>query len=195
MIPLAVLRHGPTLWNESKHIQGQRDIPLSEKGRRTVRSWRLPPELRGRAWWASPLGRARETAALLGLPAPRLDPRLMELHWGTWEGERRPDLIARLGDTWTAQEAAGFGFQTLGGESFADLRDRLTAFLLELGRRGEPAGVVCHRGVIRVLYAMATGWDMRPPEPERLRNGCLHEFTLDEDGRPSLVRLNLSLAA
>ena len=53
MIPLTALRHGPTLWNESKHIQGQRDIPLSEKGRRTVRGWRLPAGMGERVWWSS----------------------------------------------------------------------------------------------------------------------------------------------
>ena len=60
----------------------------------------------------------------------------------------------------------------------------------------EPAVVVCHKGVIQALYALATGWDMTCPPPEKLRDDCCHEFHLDGlDGaeRPRPGRLNLSL--
>ena len=57
MTPLALIRHGPTEWNEIGRIQGQSDVSLSANGRRQVAEWCLPPRLADFAWIASPLKR------------------------------------------------------------------------------------------------------------------------------------------
>ena len=62
-IPLAVIRHGPTDWNEQRRIQGHADRPLSQAGRATVSGWTLPAEIAAFDWYVSPLTRARETAS------------------------------------------------------------------------------------------------------------------------------------
>jgi len=67
MMPLAFIRHGPTLWNEQRKLQGQADIPLSEQGIERVKTWVLPDKFRNYQWFASPLKRAQKTASLLGL--------------------------------------------------------------------------------------------------------------------------------
>ena len=56
-VPLVVLRHGATAWNEAKRIQGRSDQPLSESGRRQVGAWRLPSAFERYAWLTSPLHR------------------------------------------------------------------------------------------------------------------------------------------
>ena len=38
MTALALIRHGPTSWNEEHRLQGQADIPLSADGRAKVRA-------------------------------------------------------------------------------------------------------------------------------------------------------------
>lgn len=195
MIELIVLRHGPTRWNALGRIQGQRDIPLSEAGRARVLSWRLPPDATagGRRWYVSPLLRTRETARLLGFDAATPEPALMEAAWGAWEGETLADLRARLGPAMAENEARGLDFRPPGGESPRDLQARLRGFLRRLATEGRPAGALAHRGIIRVLQAEATGWDMRGKPPEKLRNDGLHRFTVSAEGRVTAARLNQPL--
>jgi len=45
MISVAVIRHGPTDWNEQKRIQGRADRNLSAAGRERVAGWTVPAEL------------------------------------------------------------------------------------------------------------------------------------------------------
>jgi len=188
-----ILRHGPTDWTESGRLQGQADRPLSPAGRAAVAGWRLPPEPRSWHWYVSPLARARQTAAGLGLQA---EPQaaLTEMSWGGWEGERLGDLRNRLGAEMAAREALGLDFQPPGGESPRQVQDRLRPFLAQLAAAGRPVGAVAHRGVIRALFCLASGWDLRGKPPVKLADACLHRFRLDAEGRPSIEALNLPLA-
>jgi probable phosphoglycerate mutase len=188
--PLVLLRHGPTLWNEEKRLQGRSDVPLSEAGRETVKRWRLPAELEGYRWLVSPLGRARETADLLGIEAPEVEPLLIEMSWGGWEGRRLPILRLEEGEAMAREEARGLDMQPPEGESPRQVQERLKPLLARLAREGRPSAAVCHRGVIRALYALAKGWDMTGKPPEKIRSGGLHRFLLDAEGRPSLLSLN-----
>lgn len=87
---ILLARHGETAWNAEGRYQGQEDIPLSPVGQAQARALgeRLRDVTIHRAV-ASPLTRARHTAELaLGdrdLPLT-LDPGLMEIAHGTWEG-------------------------------------------------------------------------------------------------------------
>ena len=87
---ILLARHGETPWNAEGRYQGQEDIPLSPVGEGQARALgeRLREVTITRAV-ASPLRRARHTAELaLGqrdLPLT-LDPGLMEIAHGTWEG-------------------------------------------------------------------------------------------------------------
>ena len=191
--PLVMIRHGPTDWNAEGRMQGQRDRPLSEAGRDRVRAWRLPAELDGYRWVSSPLGRARETAALLGRETAAVEPALVETSWGDWEGRRLESLRAEQGETMRRMEARGLDFQPPGGESPRQVQDRLRPWLKGLAARREPTVAVCHRGVIRALYALAIGWDMRADPPEKLRNDCAHRFLVDADGSARLDRINWPL--
>ena len=96
MTRVALIRHGPTAWNEARRIQGHQDQPLSDAGRDEVARWRVPPEIAAFDWVSSPLIRAVETARLLGAPAPlATDPRLVEMDWGEWEGHTLAELRER----------------------------------------------------------------------------------------------------
>lgn len=195
MTLLAVIRHGPTAWNEDGIVQGRSDIPLSETGRALVASWRPPAEIAGFEWVSSPLSRAVETAAILsGKPAPT-DARLLEMDWAEWEGMRLPDLRAELGNLMKAWEAKGLDFHAPGGESPREVQVRLRAFMAERAATGRPTVAVCHKGVIRALYALAVSWDMTDKAPEKLHDNCAHLFEVAADGMPTPHRLNLPLDA
>ena len=188
-IPLLVLRHGPTTWNEARRIQGRADIPLSPDGAAAVGRWLLPAGTREWDWTVSPLARARETAARLGLAAMP-EPRLTEMDWGRWEGRTLADLRA-AGILTAEAEAAGLDLQPPGGESPRAVQTRLRPWL---AARTRPAGAVTHKGVLRALYALAIGWDMTGPPPDRLRDGCAHLFEISA-GTVGVVALNIALHA
>lgn len=190
---LLVLRHGPTLWNEAKRLQGRRDIPLSEAGVAAVRGWRLPEPAEAREWFTSPLERCRQTARLLGLTA-RVELRLIEMDWGAWEGWRLADLRRRWPDAMARWEALGLDLRPDGGETPREVQARLLPWLAERAASGRPTGAVTHRGVMRALYALAAGWDMAGPPPEKLDPATAHLFGLRADGGPLLLRLNLPLS-
>ena len=195
MTSFVVLRHGPTAWNEAGRIQGRSDQPLSPAGRAVVTGWCLPAPYRDYAWLTSPLRRARETAELLGHPDACVEARLIEADWGEWEGARLDELRHRLGARMRDLEARGLHFLPPAGESPAAVQKRLMPLLGDLAAAGRPTVAVAHKGVIRALYALASGWDMSDKPPQKLRPACAHAFLLADDGMPRVERLNISLEA
>lgn len=192
MTDLIILRHGPTAWNAERRLQGSIDEPLSDAGRARVAGWRLPPDARSYRWVASPKRRAWETARLLGLD-PTPEPRLVEMNWGEWEGRLLDDL--RAGGLLSAEhERMGLDFRPPGGESPRDVQKRLKPWLAEVAAEGRATGAVAHNGVMRALYALATGWDMIAKPADRLVDGCFHRFRLAPDGTPAVAAMNVSMA-
>ena len=193
MTLIALIRHGETAWNETGLVQSRSDIPLSERGRQQVRAWRTPDALAGFDWIASPLVRARETAEILSGGPVATDERLVEMDWAAWEGRTLDDLRAEIGNLRTAWEAGGLDFRAPGGESPREVQARLRPFLTERASAGRATAAVCHRGVIRAVYALAIGWDMKSSPPRRLADGAAHLFRLDPGGMPSVERLDIPL--
>lgn len=72
-----------------------------------------------------------------------LDPRLLEMDFGDWEGRPWAALPRAQFDRWAGDVA---GFRPPGGECFDDLVRRVGAVLTELD---EPHLIVTHAGVIR----------------------------------------------
>lgn len=139
----------------------------------------------------SPLRRCVETAALLGAPDAACEPRIIEMDWGDWQGESFVALRERLGEAMRDNEARGLDFRPPGGESPRLVLERVKTWLREIAAAGEPTLAVTHRGVIRALFAEATGWDMRGKPPARLAWDAVHLFRVDEAGAPRIERLNV----
>ncbi len=192
VITVALIRHGPTDWNEQRRIQGRADRPLSDAGRAAVSKWVLPAEFATLHWYASPLARARETAALLGLD-PVVEPALVEMDWGEWDGARSDDLRARYGVEFTERIARGLDMQPHGGESPRALRDRVAGWLERVRSSGRPVGAVCHQGVIRAVLSLATGWNMVAKPPIAFEWAAAQIFSVGGDGEVVLERANVML--
>lgn len=195
MTMLAMLRHGETQWNHDKRIQGRTDIPLNPSGRATLSRFALPDAFGKLRVVTSPLRRCVETAEVLGLKDAATEPRLAEMSWGEWEGRRLSELRAEYGDAMAANEARGFDFMPPQGESPRLVLARVNTWLAEVAAASSPTLAVCHRGVIRVVFAAAYGWDMLGKPPAKLDWGALQVFTLDRSGRPSVLALNVPLVA
>ena len=189
MIPLLVIRHAATGWNADKRIQGRADIPLGETGRAQARAARLPRGWDAARCLSSPLSRALDTARLLGLD-PHLEPRLIEMDWGEWEGRRLAEVRAELGSAMAENEERGLDFRPPGGESPREVQIRLRSLLAEIAG---PTIFVTHKGVLRALYALATGWNMRNKAPEKLAERCAHLFHVAPGGTLAVAELNIPL--
>lgn len=192
MIRLAVLRHGPTEWNAEGRMQGRADLPLSLNGQKQFASRRIPSGFASRRWFVSPLQRARDTAAALGIKAVT-ESRLIEMDWAAYEGHTLAELKARDGDSFTQNENRGLDFQPPGGESPRQVQARLQPWLLELAQSGTDAAAVSHKGVIRALMAMAYDWPMTGKPPVKLDWSCLHEFRISDRGVPEPLAMNIPL--
>ncbi len=196
MSEVLLIRHGRTPWNACGRIQGRQDIGLSAAGRAEIAARRIPVEYAAFRWVASPLTRAVETARLLGARDLKTDARLVELHWGEWQGWTKKEIRARHGKALAENEARGLAFRPPGGESSGELRLRLLGWLADLCAAHEPVVAISHKGVIQMALALATGWDLVSRPPVRLDWQCAQLFSVA--GAPPRLRaerLNVSLAA
>lgn len=180
---LVLLRHAVTAWNLEKRVQGRIDQPLSIAGRQQFEKLALPPAFTTCHWYCSPLLRATQTAELIGLSEIRIEPALIEMNWGNWEGEILKPLRKRLGDEMRNNESRGLDFCPPGGESPRQVQSRLQPWLQQISASGEDSAAVVHKGIIRCIYALACGWDMCGESPVEFAWDSLHQFELADNGK------------
>jgi broad specificity phosphatase PhoE len=168
---LIVLRHGRTTWNATGRFQGQADIPLDERGLAQARQVApLLAELAPTAIFSSDLSRARQTAEPLaracGLPVTT-DPRLREIHVGSWEGLTIDEMFTELDDELKRAYLAGEDVRrSPTGETVAEVGERAGTALDEIGRSaadGSTVVVVMHglaarAGVCRMVGFPVETW-------------------------------------
>jgi probable phosphoglycerate mutase len=171
---LLLCRHGQTGFNAALRFQGQLDEPLSELGRAQARKLaeRLA-EIPLDAAYASDLWRARETAllALEGRDVPlHLDERLREIAFGRWEGLTFAEIKLRFPDDVAARERDRVHYAIPGGESLAQMSQRVAGFLREILPQhvGQTLLVIAHGGTVNAL--LATLLDIPLTSWWRLRN-------------------------
>jgi broad specificity phosphatase PhoE len=188
MTVIVALRHAPTAWNRDKRLQGRTDVALD------AARWRIDPEWAGYRILSSPLQRARMTASILFPDAEiGIDRRLIEMDFGTWEGQSLAELRADPGGDAAEREAMGLDFAAPQGESPRAVQARIRPLLARLAELDRPTVLVTHKAVIRALYALASGWTMIGKPPAKLRPNCAQVFRLGQDGTPRVERLNVSL--
>jgi probable phosphoglycerate mutase len=148
---LLLARHGETDWNRELRIQGSSDIELNDLGRAQARA--LAQELEHvdlDAIYSSDLARASATAAAVaathGLDV-RLDERLRERSFGSWEGLTREDLAG-------LPEGSHHD-----GESDDAVRERVLEAVQAIADEhpGEQVLVVSHGGALNTLWHHAVG--------------------------------------
>lgn len=171
---ILMIRHGRTAWNAEGRVQGRSDLPLSESGRREQAARSVPDEFRDSPCHVSPLKRARETAALLGRPDAEVQPALIEMDFGEWEGRTHAELHAADPEGLARAEAKGLDMRPPGGETPREVQARLTRFLA--GLDGERAVLITHKGVMRAALSLAWNWDMTCDPPRRIDWSAGQEF-------------------
>ena len=162
MTTLILVRHGETDWNAQDRWQGHSDTALNEVGREQAR--RLTDELEPvDALYSSDLRRARDTAEIIAERLHleiRLDPRLRERGFGSWEGLTTEEIESSFPEE-QARWRAGIGAGPHDAEPFEAFAARVGSFVDDVVslHPGDEVLVVTHGGTIRVVHALATGLD------------------------------------
>ncbi|UTX52543.1 histidine phosphatase family protein [Leucobacter aridicollis] len=152
---LALVRHGETEWNRARRIQGRTEVPLNDTGRAQARA--AAAALAAHTWTsvhASPLGRAIETAdiigAALGLGSPAINAGLWERDFGEAEGLSVPDIEAR----WPGLSGIP------GAEPLRDVAERSATAIASLYDTSPGGIVVAHGAMLRAGIQRLTGVDV-----------------------------------
>lgn len=162
-----LVRHGATVLTAEDRFAGATDVELSNEGRHQARALaeRLADE-KVHALYASPLGRTRETASILGVPhklEPVIDPALREIDHGHWEGLSRREVEAAFPEEYSAWEQDPFSFAPKGGESGVAVMARALPAVRAIVQRHPDAtvAIVSHKATIRLVLSHLLGVDAR----------------------------------
>jgi broad specificity phosphatase PhoE len=153
---LVLVRHGETLDNRAGRLLGRSDPPLTSLGRVQARAVAavLEPE-RPVAVYTSPLGRAVQTATMIGAACGAevvVDPRLIEIDYGAWEN-RPLQEVPRDAAAVASDPSATFPE----GESLVDVGQRVVPLFEELLGRDELVVAVTHVTPVKAAVAWSLG--------------------------------------
>lgn len=189
---LYIMRHGETDDNTKWILQGQKDNPLNENGKRQAK--RVKDTLQGICFdkiYVSPLVRAVQTAEIVtGRNRTEfiLEDRIKEISFGVLEGTRGDDMKPPYSNFFlnpAAYEAPE------NGETLQELALRTGDFLQEI--KGQYPGrrilLVSHGAAIHSIINQIQGVDMSHFWDLRLGNCSILEVS-DESGEYQIVKVS-----
>ena len=142
---------------------GHSDPALSSEGRAEIEALLSTVTERPARLVSSDLLRARESAAILATRWGMdllTDTRLRELYFGEWEGRTWQDFEREDGDRLETWMRDWIGTPAPGGESFADMVERVSQWLADSQGDEQAVGttvVVAHAGSIRAILCRLLG--------------------------------------
>jgi alpha-ribazole phosphatase len=188
MPKVILVRHGESVWNSERRIQGSLDPELSPRGRRQtdllvshLRAHRTPAVA---AIVTSPLRRAVQTAdqiaAAYRIPVVR-DPDLREMSLGKWEGMKVAEIQAAYPGCYEQWLEDPFAYPAPGGEDLRSFERRVIGALARMQDTHPKADliVVSHGGVIKALLCFALGLDVRYLFRLKQDNTAVNQIELD----------------
>ena len=191
-----IVRHGETIWNEKKLLQGRTDIELNENGRRLAKI--TGENLHDTAFdvvYSSPLVRAYETAQLIigdrNIPIIKND-LLKELCFGSWEGQNMSMLLKDDNQDFKYFFKEPHLYRaTKGGEALEHLCERAAAFMTEyiepLEKKAERVMIVAHGAINKALMMHVKKHEMKDFWAGGLQKNC-NVIILDyTDGKYKII--------
>jgi broad specificity phosphatase PhoE len=162
-VEVFLLRHGETVWNAERRLQGEHDSPLTCRGREQahvlgqILAKQLGPRLQV-PMYVSPLGRARATAAIVQQEAKSsqiiVEPRIREVSLGVWEGLTRAEVDVRWPGLTAGLGSADWFFGAPGAEPYTDCEHRIRGWL---GEQNGSVIAVSHGVAGRILRGLYLG--------------------------------------
>jgi glucosyl-3-phosphoglycerate phosphatase len=157
---LLVVRHGRAEGNRTHRFIGQSDVDLDDEGRgQALRLGERLSHAGVERIVSSDLRRCLDTVAPLaasaGLPIEP-DPRLREVANGEWTGKLPEEIAAGWPDLWRRYRS-GEDVPRPGGESWVDVRRRVTEALAEVAATEAVTVLVTHGGPALLAAEWASG--------------------------------------
>ncbi|GAA0329835.1 phosphoserine phosphatase 1 [Bacillus carboniphilus] len=159
MLRLFVSRHGQTIWNTQKRMQGWKDSPLTDLGiRNAIELGNRLNQVEFQGVYSSPLRRTVDTADLIirGRQIPIVtDENLREMNMGDWEGQVQEDIKKEDPELFHKFWNKPHLYIPESGEAFIDVQRR-ALLAIERIQREQHSGnvlVVTHTIVIKSLLA------------------------------------------
>jgi broad specificity phosphatase PhoE len=205
-VKVYLIRHGETEYNRDGKLQGDSDVPLSDRGKTQaeVLAARLKDEFsrngeKVSAIYSSNLRRTLDTARAIGerlglVPQPVRE--LREIDLGSWEG-KTPDEISAEKDIaffeeWKKDPAR---MRAPGGENLEDVESRVIPKFDELKKNHEKSDaiiIVSHGGSIGVILSHILRMDLNDALKIRQDNTALNLIEVRGDGEYILVQNDTS---
>lgn len=191
-----LIRHGETSWNKDNRIQGWTDISLSEYGLKQAKV--LAETLKKipiRAVYSSDLLRAYQTAQayenMTGHHAI-LDPKLREIHFGSWEGKTWQEIIDENKDEYASGLYDDPNNRIHQGESMNMFKKRASSHFFEIVNQHPEGDVVLftHGGNIRmiILEVLNQAIDFKNHIP--IDNASITIIEKNHEGVLEIVKMN-----
>jgi broad specificity phosphatase PhoE len=149
---LDLVAHGASAATRAARFPDDEGLEASAVGALQALSGRIRPYVHV---LTAPARAARETAAALGFDA-KVEMALRDCDYGRWRGLASKDVAEREPDgfaAWLGDPAA----TAHGGESFADLIERIGAWLAQSLARESTTLAVTHASVVRAAIVNALG--------------------------------------
>lgn len=179
---LIVIRHGQTVWNSERRMQGHTDTALSPLGRAQAQALAARmQDMRFDHLYSSDLSRAHDTAraiAALTGHAIRIDRRLRERGFGIFEGLNREEMEARYPAEYERFRDRDPDYAVPGGESPRAFYERSLACFRELveRHRGGRVVAVAHGLLLDTLYRATHDLGLGKRHQLDLTNASLNVF-------------------
>lgn len=194
---LILVRHSISNHNLDDTISGaQSDPELSQAGIDKAKS--IYPKLnldKIDKIYSSPLKRALQTAEILTNRQKKiiLDPRLLEMNFGSWEGQHAIPLYQKYPDAFDTAGLISNNYvkYAKNAESYQDLIERVQTFYNQLKSTSsnQTVMIVCHGFTIRAFVAILLGTDIA--KIDVVDNVAFTEFKIDpENSQAQMLTFN-----
>lgn len=193
MLKIVLLRHGFSMGNKLHTLSGWHDVPLTEEGIEALQELnKYYPYPQTDGYCSSDLSRAYDTAKILfpDQEIVKID-GFREIHFGIYEGLGADQIDHdQFFDAWLA------GAEVEKGESYDCFHKRvmsglksLSLQMLESGK--ESLTLVCHSGVIRLMYSLCRKNKKTDLFDLPVANGLGFELKFDyKDGQVEFIEIN-----
>lgn len=167
MTRLYLIRHGETLWNTQKRMQGHLDSELTDTGKRQAQllSGALE-DVEFEAVYSSSSGRTLQTAQIIagkrGIPIIPMD-SLREINLGEWEGQVFTEVEKNYPEQYKNFWESPHFYIPAGGEEFSEVKKRIGDTLQTLISRhdGKNIMLVTHTISLKTIMMIVENKELK----------------------------------
>ena len=184
---ITVIRHGETVWNTEKRIQGQLNSELTENG--ILQAELVAGALKKRSFdvlITSDLGRTAHTARIINneLQLPfQLNSNLRERNFGILQGKKYLEIERHLGADYHFFKQREPDYEVPEGESIGQLYRRVTSEIENLSNKYKDQNVliVAHGLVLEMIMYKTFSVPLNNSRVFSINNSSISSFYIDND--------------